>query len=288
MPEMPSFGQMPEYPAMPEMPEPLGPSTMDMPQPPLPSFMQGRYADLDAYRAKVLEESQARREEAMKLMAERRKKILANRFSRPHRYSRPFVHPYSEMLKAPDVPAASPQAAPPTEPVSPDASPAPTAESAPTPVAEAVPVAPAPTAPVAPAPAPSATPATPAHAATAPRGWNRATETQKRRARACGRASFFAREIDHGNPRRVSLSRIHPTPIVENPPPDCGSGPPTKRNAMEVVEAAGPVRERRTDYDRRRPREPRRIRRIARQPPLHASGKAWRSRIERKGSINPT
>jgi hypothetical protein len=139
MPEMPSIGQMPEYPTMPEMYEPFGPSATDMPQPSLPPVMQGRYSDLEAYRAKVLEESKARREEAMKKMTERRKEILANRYAHPHRYSHPFAHPYSEMFEAPEMPAVPLQVAPKTEPTAPNAPAAPAVKSGPSPVAEASP-----------------------------------------------------------------------------------------------------------------------------------------------------
>jgi len=106
MPDMPAFGGMPEYPGFPEVPEPdLG----YLPQPSLPPFMQGRYAAIEAHRAKVLEEAQARREKA----AERRREIEANRFARPHRYpGMGGTRPYAGMTPETGAPASSPSAAP--------------------------------------------------------------------------------------------------------------------------------------------------------------------------------
>jgi len=168
LPGMPSFGQMPKYPEMPE------PSAMDMPQPPVPADMQGRYAELDAYRTKVMEESKARHEKAVKEMTERRKEIAANRLAYLHRYSRPFMYPHTRTSRASEKPAFAPQATPavkvPVAEVASAQAGTPAAEAAPTPATATAPAAPAPAASAPAAPAAPVVPAAPAKDGTVPQG----------------------------------------------------------------------------------------------------------------------
>jgi len=167
MPEMPAFGQMPdmpampEFPAMPEMPAPYG---MDMPMAHVPPHVQARYAAMQAQRAKVMAESKARRDRALEEMTERRKEMEANRFTRPHRFARPFSSPHSLLAKAPAVQVPGPKAEPVVDAPAVEAAPAPS----PAPAVETAPAAPS----VQPTLAPSAdaAPVAPAQAAFAPQG----------------------------------------------------------------------------------------------------------------------
>jgi len=155
IPEIPGFGQMPEMPGFGQMPDMSTPYGMDMPMAYIPPHVQARHAAIQTQRAKAMEELKARRDRTMKEMAERRKDMEANRFARPSRYGHSFASPYTMTAKAPEMPAAAPQAAPAVE--------APVVEAAPAPAAGAVPVAPA-----APAPATEATPVTPTQATATP------------------------------------------------------------------------------------------------------------------------
>ena len=154
------------------------PFTPEMPQLSGPAFMNSRYSDLDAYRARIMEESRARREEAMKRMAERRKKIAMHRHIPPYGYARSLMPQYPGTAKVPEmrpyappgasaakVTAAAPAVEEPPAPVATDAPSvvAPGASTAPEPAATATPV------PVAaPAFAPEAVPVAPAPAAVVP------------------------------------------------------------------------------------------------------------------------
>ncbi len=166
MPEYPTMPAMPEPPSMPAIPEPF---SMDMPQPPIPGFMRDRYAELEAYRSKMVEESKARRDRTTKEIAERRRKIEANRLTRPHRYSRPpFRSPYTRMTTTPEIPASMSQTAPAVKVPAQVSGTAPAPEATPTP-ATATDQAPVPPAvPATPVPAPETTPVAPAPAAATP------------------------------------------------------------------------------------------------------------------------
>jgi len=146
---------MPEYPNIPAMPEPF---SMHRPQPPIPSFMRDRYAELEAYRARMMEESKARRDEKTKEIAKRRKEFEANRFTHPRHYGRPFQPPYPKMTMTPEMSASTPQATPAVKTPTQPSGTTPTSKTTPTattttqgPVTPAVPVTPIP-APAAPAP----------------------------------------------------------------------------------------------------------------------------------------
>lgn len=117
MPESPKFGEMPEpdmtgpfgtdIPMMPAMPEPYG---MDMPgmppmdvaEPALPAFVRDHYKAMESYRAKVMKESNARREKAIEAMSKRREQLAArlHRYGYPH----PFMMPYGTTVKTPAAP----------------------------------------------------------------------------------------------------------------------------------------------------------------------------------------
>jgi hypothetical protein len=157
---------MPGYPAMPEMRDfdmmpGAEPFTPQMPQPPVPAFMKSRYSDLDAYRARIMEESSARREEAMRRMAERRKKITMHRHIPPYGYARSLM-PHPGTAKATEMRAYAPQEATAAKVT------APAVEAPPAPVATAAPAVVAPGASTAPEPAATATPVPVAAPASAP------------------------------------------------------------------------------------------------------------------------
>jgi hypothetical protein len=104
MPEAPTFPDMSapfaDMPTFPEMPEPYG---MDVGQPPVPAFVNHHYAAMEAQRAKLIEESKARHDKAMKDMNERREKLLARYTSAP-----PVMMPYGPATKAPEQKTAAP------------------------------------------------------------------------------------------------------------------------------------------------------------------------------------
>jgi len=108
MPEYPTMPAMPEPPSMLAMPEPF---SLEMPQPPIPSFMRDRYAELEAYRSQVIKKSKARRDKMTKEIAERRRELQANRRTRPHHYGRPFGSPYPRMTTPPEIPTSAPETA---------------------------------------------------------------------------------------------------------------------------------------------------------------------------------
>lgn len=163
MPEYPTMPTMPEYPTMPTMPEPF---PTNMPQPPVPAFMQDRYAELEAYRARILEESKARHDKMTRRMAERRRKIEADRFTHPYRSTHAFIPPRTRMTKTPEKPATKPQTV--TVPAGVPTALVPKAAPTSATVTDQA-VAPT-TTPVAPAPAPNTTPVAPARTTTTPQG----------------------------------------------------------------------------------------------------------------------
>jgi len=159
MPEYPNMPAMPKPPSMPAMPEPFA---MDMPQPPVLNFMRGRYAELEAYRSKIMKESKARRDKKAEEIAKRREEIEANRLTRLHRYGRPSRPPYMGMTTAPEIPASVSQTAPAIRAPAQVGGTAPASEATPTSVTATA------QAPVTPVPAPEAAPVAPAPAATTP------------------------------------------------------------------------------------------------------------------------
>jgi hypothetical protein len=92
--------KMPQAPTFPDMP---APPAMDVGQPPVPAFVNDHYAAMEAQRAKLIEESKARHDKAMKEMNERREKLLARYTS-----ARPFMMPYGSAAKAPEQQTAAP------------------------------------------------------------------------------------------------------------------------------------------------------------------------------------
>ncbi|NEV62906.1 hypothetical protein [Thiorhodococcus minor] len=109
-PEMPQVPALGEYPAMPEMPAfpeigrfPAAPAMPELAAPALPSSIQDRMKEMDAYRAESQKRMEARRA-ALKAMSEQRRAMRANR---------PFPYPtYGTapgMMPAPQQQAAAPQ-----------------------------------------------------------------------------------------------------------------------------------------------------------------------------------
>lgn len=105
-PEMPSIPALGEYPAMPEMPAfpeigqfPAAPAMPEFAAPTLPSSIQDRMKEMDAYRAASQQRMEERRA-AMKAMNEHRRAMRANR---------PFPYPTYGMMPAPQQQAAAPQ-----------------------------------------------------------------------------------------------------------------------------------------------------------------------------------
>jgi hypothetical protein len=173
MPGYPAIAEMRDFNMMPGS----EPFTPEMPQPPVPAFMNSRYSDLDAYRARIMEESSARREEAMKRMAERRRKIAMHRHIPPYGYARYLMPQYPGTAKASGTHAYAPQdasAAKVTAAPAVEAPPAPVATAEPADVAPDASAAPEPAATAAPVPvtapasAPETAPVAPAPAAPAP------------------------------------------------------------------------------------------------------------------------
>jgi len=148
----------PKYPTMPAMPTMPEPFPMDGSQPSVPAFMQDRYAELEAYRARILEESKARRDKMTREMTERRRQLEANRPThRPYRPTRSFTSPRTGMTTGTTRPPERFNARLQTPPV-----------VTPAPVAKAATTTDRATAPVAPKPASGTAPVTPVEKTTKP------------------------------------------------------------------------------------------------------------------------
>ena len=165
MPEYPTMPPMPEPPSMPAIP---GSFSMEMPQPPVPTFMRDRYAELEAHRSRIMQESKTRRDKTIKEIAERRREIEANRPTHPHRYGRSVRSPYLRMTTTPEVPASTPQTTPAVKAPTQVGGTAPAPEATPTPVTATTQAPVAPAVPVAPVPTPETTPVAPAPATATP------------------------------------------------------------------------------------------------------------------------
>ena len=158
---------MPEYPTMPAMPEPF---SMDMPQPPVPTFMRDRYAELETYRSQIMKESKARLNEMAKDRAERRKKIEASRLARLHRYGRPLGSPSLKTATTPETSTSVPQTIAAVKAPTQVGGTAPASQATPTPATATAQAPVPPTVPATPVPAPETTSVAPAPAVATPQG----------------------------------------------------------------------------------------------------------------------